>query len=84
MQSDVKFPLRLKVKSSPHEQVLLTHANYDMRPQEPGQYQLQFLCPVGTKIQWISTRLLESTQTQEATKNIAHLFQNTASSLAKP
>ena len=84
MQSDVKFPLRLKVKSSPHEQVLLTHANYDMRPQEPGQYQLQFLCPVGTKIQWISTRLLESTQTQEATKNIAHLFQNTASSSAKP
>ena len=72
MQPDIKFPLRLQIDSGPGEKILLTHANQQMRPKESGKYQLQFLCPVGTKIHWNSTSLLESTQIFEAAKNIQY------------
>ena len=50
---------------------LLTHANYQLRPEQPGYLRLVFDCPVGTQLHWSGTRLLESRHPWDAARAAA-------------
>ncbi|WP_157667737.1 hypothetical protein [Comamonas serinivorans] len=68
----IKMPL-LTLESSAAPQLLATHANFEMRPEESGSYRLVFHCPPGTVISWHGTRLLESRHVHEMADRMSHL-----------
>jgi hypothetical protein len=69
-QPQYRLPLLLKLDADGKFHHLTTHANQEMRPLQPGSLRIVLHCPVGTIVQWRSTKLLESIY---ATDAAAHL-----------
>lgn len=53
-------PLRIPLPADGKRQMLVTHANEELRPSRPGSLYIALHCPVGTQVRWLATRLLES------------------------
>lgn len=60
--------LSLQADGTPHR--LVTHANHELRPHEPGSLRIMLDCPAGTVVEWRSTRLLESRHALDAASHI--------------
>lgn len=67
-----KKSLTLKLRSDGRPQRIVTHANNELRPQEPGYLRLVFHCPAGSRISWFGTRFLASHYPAEAAANANH------------
>ncbi|HCL87345.1 MAG TPA: hypothetical protein DIC45_12830 [Comamonadaceae bacterium] len=62
------LPLTLHPRSDGSPEHIVTHANYQLRPEAPGYLRLVFDCPVGTHLRWRVTRLLESRHASDAAR----------------
>ena len=65
------LPLAQRLRADGAPERLLTHANYQLRPEQPGYLRLVFDCPVGTQLHWSGTRLLESRHPWDAARAAA-------------
>ncbi|MBU2352767.1 MAG: acyltransferase [Gammaproteobacteria bacterium] len=72
MQPGHKLPLLLPLQADGAFRRLLTHANHELRPREPGSLRIVLHCPVGTIVTWRGTRLLESRHAWDAAAHIPH------------
>lgn len=70
LQPANKLPLTLPVQTDGKPHSLVTHANDQLRPREPGYLRLVLHCPVGTRVEWHGTRLLESRHAWDAAAHV--------------
>jgi hypothetical protein len=70
LQPPYTRPLNLPLHANGMRHHLVTHANHEMRPREPGYLRLVFHCPTGTRLEWHSTRLLESRHAWDAAAHV--------------
>ena len=70
LQPGYKLPLRPPLQADGAFHALVTHANDELRPHQPGRLRIVLACPVGTLVQWRGTQLLESRHIWDA---VAHL-----------
>ena len=66
------LPLTLPLHADGKPHRLVTHANHQLRPREPGYLRLVFHCPTGTRLAWRGTRLLESRYAWDAAAHTEH------------
>ncbi len=66
LQPRYRLPLLLPLHSDGTLHALVTHANYELRPRETGSLRVVLHCPVGTRVEWYGTQLLESRHVREA------------------
>lgn len=60
LQPTNKQSLLLNLKRDDSVQLLVTHANQELRPKVAGSLRIVMQCPLGTRVKWHGTRLLES------------------------
>jgi len=70
LQPGYTLPLRLPLAADGQFRHLVTHANAQLRPSEPGSLRITLDCPIGTVVQWRQTRFLESRQALEAAAHV--------------
>ncbi len=70
LQPPNTLPLALRLRADGAAERLTTHANYQLRPEQPGYLRLVFDCPVGTQLHWSGTRLLESRHAWDAAQAV--------------
>lgn len=66
-----KLSLQLPIQKSAAEQHFVVHANHELRPREPGSLTIQLRCPIGTRVEWQGTRLLESRHAWNAAAHVS-------------
>ena len=72
LQPRHKLSLQLPLQADSLTHSLVTHANRELRPREPGSLRIVLNCPVGTLVTWHGTRLLESRHAWDAAAHITH------------
>ncbi|MGB3071139.1 MAG: hypothetical protein WBC18_21470 [Ottowia sp.] len=70
LQPAYKQPLQLPLKADGAIHTIVTHANDELRPQEPGSLRIVLRCPVGTEVQWKNTQLLESSYFKDVAAHV--------------
>ncbi|WP_162995898.1 hypothetical protein [Acidovorax sp. 1608163] len=65
-------PLLLALSGNGKTEQLVTHANNELRPHQPGSLRTVLNCPVGTVLQWKNTQFLESRHPWDATSHLVH------------
>jgi hypothetical protein len=60
LQPAYRTPLRPPLEADGAFHPIVTHANHELRPHEPGRLRIVLNCPVGTEVRWQGTQLLES------------------------
>lgn len=71
LQPQQKQSLQLPILRNAAEQHFVVHANQELRPREPGSLRVQLHCPLGTKVEWHGTRLLESRHAWNAAAHVS-------------
>ncbi|MFT3779347.1 MAG: hypothetical protein QM772_13925 [Ottowia sp.] len=71
LQPPNKRPLRPPLQADGTFHALVTHANEELRPRQPGRLRIVLPCPIGTQVQWRSTQLLESRHVWDAAAHIS-------------
>jgi len=72
LQPRQRLPLQLPLQADGEIHSLVTHANHELRPHEPGSLRMVLDCPIGTSVDWRGTRLLESRHIWDAAAHIKH------------
>lgn len=72
LQPMQRLPLQPTIQTDGRVHSLVTHANHELRPKEPGSLRIVLHCPVGTTVDWRGTRLLESRHAWDASSHIQH------------
>lgn len=72
LQPPQRLPLLLPLETDGQIHSLVTHANHELRPREPGSLRIVLDCPIGTSLDWHGTRLLESHHAWDAASHIQH------------
>lgn len=72
VQPAYTLPLIQPLRADGTPRRFVTHANHQLRPNEPGYLRLVFHCPTGTQLNWHGTRLLESRHAWDAATHIQH------------
>lgn len=70
VQPGYKLPLTIPLRANGNMRSVVTHANNELRPTEPGYLRLVINCPTSTKVEWRSTKLLESRHAWKASQHI--------------
>ena len=72
LQPSQRLPLQHPIQADGSIHSLITHANHELRPNEPGSLRIVLHCPIGTSVDWRGTRLLESRHAWDASSHIQH------------
>jgi peptidoglycan/LPS O-acetylase OafA/YrhL len=68
-QPDYRLPLTTPLRANGNMRHIVTHANNQLRPTEPGYLRLVIHCPTATKVEWRGTKLLESKHAWQASQH---------------
>lgn len=72
LQPENRRPLLVPLVADGEFHHLTTHANRELRPQQPGSLRVVLHCPVGTHVRWRESRLLESRYPWEVAAKVQH------------
>jgi hypothetical protein len=68
-QPDYRLPLTISLSANGSVRHIVTHANNQLRPNEPGYLRLVIHCPTASTVEWRGTKLLESKHAWQASQH---------------